>query len=262
MLNEKTIEAIAGLAKVEVTALKEAISSADEKEITLPEGIQAYTPTELKTLVDNEVSEIKPNLQTSAVEVAFKSLGRELGLPETVRDGKTFAKLYSEKVINDAKIEPNKLKDALSEKDELLKRKDEEIKRLNENFETFKFKSQVSNAILNNLGESKILSKEERAVLFNARYDFRKTETGIEFVDRTNNNVVKDNLKNPMPVDILVKEFDKKYLTQGGREGSSGSEGSSGKLTNEQIIKQLEAKGLARGSVEYYNEFNKLLNQK
>lgn len=262
--DEKVIERLAGLAKVEKSVLLEALTSADEKTITIPEGIQSFTSDDLTTYTSNAINEAKPKIQTAAIEVAFKELGRANGFEETVRDASSFVTNFKTKVLADAKLEPNKIEEKyqgqLREKDELLTKKDGEINQLKTGLEEFKLNTSIDSKIANSLGESKLLGKDDRLILFKTKYEVKKTGDITEVIDKSNGQPLKDSLKNPMKIEDVVKEFDKKYLTSDGRGGGGGQEDKP--IDKSEIKKTLLAKGLKEGSVEYYSEYSKLLNQK
>lgn len=262
--DEKVIERLAGLAKVEKSVLLEAINSPEEKTITIPDGIQSFTAEDLTTYTSNAINEAKPKIQTAAVEVAFKELGREHGFEETVRDGKSFVTSFKTKVLADAKLEPNKIEEKyqgqLREKDELLIKKDSEITQLKTGFEEFKLNTSIDSKISGSLGESKLLGKDDRLVLFKTKYEVKKTGDIIEVLDKSTGQPLKDSLKNPMKIEDVVKEFDKKYITEPGRGGGGGGEEKP--VNASEIKKTLLAKGLKEGSAEYFTEYSKMLNQK
>lgn len=262
--DEKVIERLAGLAKIEPKVLSEALNAAEEKTVEIPEGIQSFKADELNTYTSNAINEAKPNIQKAAVEVAFKELGREHGFDETVRDGKAFVNHFKMKVLTDAKLEPNKIEEKyqsqLKEKDDLLKQKDSEIGQLKTGFEDFKLNTSIDSKILSSLGESKLLPKDDRIILFKTKYEVKKTGDITEVFDKSTGQPMKDSLKNPMKIEDVVKEFDKKYITESGRGGGGGQE--STPIPPNKIKETLLAKGLKEGSVEYYTEYNKMLNQK
>ena len=262
--DEKVIERLAGLAKVEKSVLLDALTSADEKTITIPEGIQAFSQDELTTYTSNAINEAKPKIQTAAVEVAFKELGRAHGFEETVRDGNSFVTNFKTKVLTEAKLEPNKIEEKyqaqLKEKDELLQTKIKEVETVKNDFDSYKSMASFDNKVLASLGESKVLSKEERITLFKAKYDTKATGDITEIIDKSTGQVLKDSLKNPMKIEDVVKEFDKKYIIEAGRGGGGGGEETPKNTT--EIKKALIAKGLKEGSAEYFTEYSKMLNQK
>lgn len=262
--DEKVIERLAGLAKIEKSVLVDALTSADEKTISIPDGVQSFKADELTTYTSNAINEAKPNIQKAAVEVAFKELGRENGFEETVRDGKTFVSSFKAKVLADAKLEPNKIEEKyqsqLREKDELIQKHIKDNETLKGEFESYKQVSSFDNSIINSLGESKILDKNERLVLFKSRYDQKKTGDIVEIIDRSTGQPLKDQLKNPMKLVDVVKDFDKKYVSESGRGGGGGGEEKP--INQSEIKKTLLAKGLKEGSAEYFTEYSKLLNQK
>ena len=262
--DEKVIERLAGLAKVEKSVLIDALTSAEEKTIIIPEGIQAFSQDELTTYTSNAINEAKPKIQTAAVEVAFKELGRAHGFEETVRDGNSFVTNFKTKVLTEAKLEPNKIEEKyqaqLKEKDELIKGKETEINQLKTGFEDFKLNTSIDSKILSSLGDSKLLPKDERIILFKNKFEVKRTGDITEVIDKSTGQPIKDNLKNPMKIEDVVKEFDKKYIIEAGRGGGGGGEETPKNTT--EIKKALIAKGLKEGSAEYFTEYSKMLNQK
>ena len=153
--DEKVIERLAGLAKIEKSVLVDALTSTDEKTISIPDGVQSFKADELTTYTSNAINEAKPNIQKAAVEVAFKELGRENGFEETVRDGKTFVSSFKAKVLADAKLEPNKIEEKyqsqLREKDELIQKHIKDNETLKGEYENYKQVSSFDNSIINSI---------------------------------------------------------------------------------------------------------------
>ena len=260
MLKSESIERLAGLAKVDVEAFKNAITSDEEVDLSIPGGVKVFTEDELKQYTSNAIEEVKPAIQTAAQEVAFKEAGRKIGLDKTVRSIDDLLTHYEQKVVEKHKLEPSKYKEQIEEKDRLINEKLNELEQLKSVFEDFKVKSSIKSKVLAHLGESELLTKEERLTLFETKYDIKQNDGKLEVVDKATGIVLKDALKNPLPIDAIVKDFDKKYVsTSGGGTPPPQSGGSGAKLTPAEARKILEGKGFAYGTREYYSEYSKLL---
>lgn len=245
MLSKETLQEIAKRAGVEVEALKTAISSVNEEKLELT-PVHIYTDEELTTLKDNMGKEGYNRGKVAGVEMEFKEIRDELGIEVEGKDFRKLISKYSEKVLADAKMEPNKkitdLTNDLTKLQETLRQTEEEKKR-----EISDLKSKFDKMEVESLVKSKI-TDEDTYLIYRGKYDIRKTETGFEIVDLKTNEVLKDKMQTPVKVEEHLNSFIESR--KGNPAGRGGTDDFSFKTGTESLK--------TRSEVETYCEKNKV----
>lgn len=104
MLKKETIQKIAALLKIKEADLEAAIKDEQEKDLPIDEKLTTMTESELTVLGNNKYNEGKK----AGVEMEIKAVREELGLDFQGKTIKGLLDVYGKKVMDDAKIEPNK----------------------------------------------------------------------------------------------------------------------------------------------------------
>ena len=267
------IDQIAGLAKIDPTKLADAIKHEDEQDVTIPEGVKAFTPAELSTRDTNAVEAARSGIEIAAVEKAVKAEIKTLGLelPDSAKkDFSTVLANHKTKVLDEAKIKPDErvaaLQGKLDAKDALIDAEKTRADGLSGDLASTKFKSRVDMNILSGLSKSETLSRKDKLTLFNSRYKIEPGENGTQkVIDIETSKPMQDDKLNDLPLKDVVETFDAQYAeaSGGGRGGSGGAGGAGGGGDSTADIEQkLEAEGLAKDkdSKAYYSRYNELLN--
>lgn len=227
-LRAEDIKKLAALAKIKPEDLTAAIAAEAETAIEIPADLHTFTDTEITTLKTNEYKSGKEK----GVEMAVKDAKEKLGLDF---QGKTIDGLITaaqKKAIEDAKIEPDKKVQELTDKITNLQNtvRDYETKIAEKENEVTAVK--VSTEVIRHIpafGENApAISQEEVLQLMRANgYEF-KLENG-SVVAHKGGKPVQDKLSNAVPVKDVVDAFlkEKKLITEqapapGGRGGGNG----------------------------------------
>jgi ribosomal protein S28E/S33 len=135
MLSQKTLASIASVLKVPAEALKAAIEAKEETEVKVKlkegdkdvekdadfTGIQTFTADELTTRDNNVKESVKGGYHTAGRELAIKEIKEKVGLDFEGKKIETLVEKFSEKVLKDAKINPDAKVTELQEQIKVLK---------------------------------------------------------------------------------------------------------------------------------------------
>lgn len=136
MLPQATLASIAGILKIDVTALKAAIEHKDEVAIKVkvkdaagketeadfdPAVLQSFTKDELTARDENVKSTVKDGYQNAGRELAIKTIKEKAGLEFEGKDPLKLLEKLSEKISADLKIPADKRVTELQEQLRLLK---------------------------------------------------------------------------------------------------------------------------------------------
>lgn len=237
MLKQEHINALAALAKITPEALTAAIKAETETNITIPEGLTVLAADELKVLKDNEYK----NGKKAGEEMAVDDVKKAMGLEFQGKTVKGLADAVVKKTLEDAKIEPEKQVQELTEKlktvqtnyqqlEQQLQAKDNEVNTVKINGELFK---NIPQGVT--LGGEKIIG-----LMRMDGYDFKLTDKGLVAVK--DGKEVIDHLSNPLPVASVLTQYatENKLLAAapaGGRGAGDGSGRGAGTFTKLSEIK-------------------------
>ena len=233
MVSKEDLQEIAKRAGISVDALSKAISSDIEEKLELPE-VHSYTEQELVTLKDNISKEAYTRGKEAGVEMKFKELRDRHGLEIEGKDMDKLFEKYGEKILAEAKTEPSKKINELTqdlEKLRLTLKQTEEQK----NNELSQYKSRMDKLEIETLVKSLLpekagdLEKEDLFLLYTGKHEIRKTETGFEIVDLKTNEVLKDKSQSPIKIqDDISKFMEGRKIPQNGRGGKDEQNFSTG----------------------------------
>lgn len=250
-MNKKFIETLAGKLKLDAEALAQTIASEEEATLELPEG-DFYAKTDIETLKDNYGKERYEAGKVAEREVTYKNLSREVGL-ETIKDHSEFVKAYQDKILKDAKVEPEKkvaeLSESVSKLQKQLEEKDGEIQNIQNSVKQKETDYKLASSFPD-LPEGLGLTKAEAMSLFKMNMEVK--EDGVY----KNGQLLKDNLERPLSLEQAVSS----YVTEKGwtkpeppkgRGGGAGNQPAKPTITTiEEFESHLKEKGLTTGSAE------------
>lgn len=211
MIKQDQLKVIADVLRVDADSISKAITSQEEVELTIP-AIKSYTDDELAEFKKNVIEAAKPEIWKAASEITIKNIKKDAGLEFEGKDHNILIEKFREKILTDAKIEPDK---KLSEKEQLineLRNKIEEIdgsykKQLTEKEQAIndiKITGVINSHIPDELSDG--WTKSDLAVLFRNSHDVFE-ENGRLYVKK-NGQVVSDN-KTLRPIELsdVVRSF-------------------------------------------------------
>ena len=229
MLNKQSITKIASLLKIKETDLEAALKDEKEVEVTIEATLQTFTEAEVKTLKDNEYNSGK----TKGVEMAVKETKETLGLDFQGKTMEGLIKAAQTKAVADAKVEPTKQVQDLTEKlttvQKSYKELEEKLQQKETEATTAKIKSEVFKYIPSFEGDDAPgLDQDDIFTMMSTKgYEF-KMENGKVIAYKDGRQVL-DKVSNAVEVKEVVNGFmkEKKLITEtktpAGRGGGNGT---------------------------------------
>jgi hypothetical protein len=218
----------------------------------------------LRTKEEDE--QYKVNLRSEAkntgVEIAIKEWRDKLGLDFQGKTMENFTEALKNKVLTDAKIEPeeklkNTLKDMETLKQTIQSVQSEKEKVVNE-FSSFKNNFVVQSELSKVLPQNTIIPQDDILTIVKNKFEFAVNEGKIEV--KQNGEVLKNpTTLDPLPVKDVIDKFfidNPTYLKPvagGSGAGDSGAGGS--KQTLDKFIGEMQEKGIALNSAQFNSEY-------
>lgn len=250
--------------KLEEGTLSNAISSEEEVKIELPQNLIIRTAEEVETRENN----LKKEQKQAGIEIAVKNARNELGLEF---EGKTIENLlnaYAEKKINDAKIDPNKKVEALTQDMEKLranlKAKEDEVNNLTQTMNSFKNQTIIDSEI--NKAFSKVTEGVKTTLPIDDLKDLFVLRNKIELNDgkpviTKDGQPLKDQTTlEPLGIVNIASEFIKSYVTVDDGKGGGDTGGTPSKGSYESFENEMSSSGVRVGSEQFNNEMTKRIN--
>ena len=254
-LKKETLALIAGLTKLKPEDLEAAIKDEKEVDLTIDDKLTAFTEDEITTLKTNEFK----RGSVSAVEIAVKDVKAKQGLDFTGKTIEGLIEAANKKALTDAKIEPAKQVQELTEKitnlqktvtdqEKALADKDTEVTGVKINGELFKHIPAPGE------NDPAIGADEVIQLMKVSGYDF-KLENGA-LIPYKDGKQLHDKLSNARPVKDVIGDFVKERKlrtetpTPEGRGGGDGKPGSKAGTLSE-LRKKFEAEGKSVLGVEF-----------
>ena len=249
MLKKNDIDKLAGMLTIDAEVLAKAITDEKEVDITIPD-LKFFKNEDLELLLDNRGKERYEAGKTAEREMLFKDLSKEAGL-ETIKDKNDFIKAYKGKILEEAKIEPEKkvkeLETSLANLQKQVQEEQTKYVNLESQIKTEKTKFKVQ-SLIPEIPETVGLNKEEATSLFFMNYEVK--DDGVY----KNGTLLKDNLERPLDITQAVTGFlaEKGWNKQpSGRGGGAPGAGGNFKITTmEEFQAHLKEKGIQEGSAE------------
>ncbi|WP_346320775.1 hypothetical protein [Chitinophaga sp. YIM B06452] len=266
MLNEATQKAIAKLLRMDEAAFTTALKDEKEVEVKLPE-LTAFSADELRARDENTKRTGYNEGKTAGEELLIKGQREKLGLTFEGKDPDAFITALKEKILSDAKVEPNK---QLQEKEVMITNLQKNIQTLQGQVSTLEGeKTAISNRskLLAYFPENTktSISPSDILTLAEANGFSFKEENGI-LVPSLNGQVVRDaTTQNPIPAQQWLPNFlkEKNYIVaeepnRGGR-GAGSDKMTTGTATKmSEATKAWEAEGKSANSAEFQAHVLKL----
>ena len=226
MLKKETITKVATLLKIKETDLEAAIKDEKEVDVAIDAKLQTFDDTELQTLKSNSYKEGKK----AGVEMEVDEIKKELSYDFTGKTIKGLIEFNKKKVLEDAKIEPEKKVTELNEKLTTIQKsyKELETKLAEKDTEvaTTKTKSEVFKHIPA-FGEDSGFDQEDvYNKMVREGYEY-KLENGKTVAYKDGKQVL-DKVGNPVEIKDVVNNYvvEKKIVTpEAGPKGRGGGNG-------------------------------------
>lgn len=257
MLKKETLTKIATLLKVKETDLETAIKDEKEVDVEIDSTLGSFTDKELKKLKSNSYNEGKE----AGIEMEVDEIKKSEGLEFTGKSVKSLLEAKAAKVLEDAKIEPNKKVEALEKQvgtlkvsvqdfETKLKEKDSEV-------ETVKLKSEVYKHIPAAGENGPALGQDDVFQLMISNGLTPKLENG-KTVFYKGDQRVNDKLGDPVAANEVIKGFmtEKKLIVEAVIPGGRGG-GDKGGGTKAGKLSELKAQFTTEGKSLLGEEFSK-----
>jgi hypothetical protein len=240
MLSEKSINELAKLTGIDAQVLKDAQGNEAEVDLTIPEGLQVFTPDKFTEFKDSfKANVLKENQATyedakrAGLEMAIKEKKQELGLEFDGKDLDSFTKHYQQHVAKELGKEPDKkINELTADLDTVrgtLKQKETEyqkqIEQLNQRLVQTEDNTLISGFIPDELPAG--LNKQDATMLFMANHKIEH-EDGKRIFYR-NGQKLADEAMNPYDAKHVVNAFinERGWTGEGGKgRGAGGYTGS------------------------------------
>ncbi len=252
----------------ELEVQDEVIAGAIEKKETLKienDKIILFSVDDYNTRIENLKKDEYKKGRKEGVEIEWKETKRKLGIEIEGKNGDEILDAFRQKVLTDAKIEPNK---KITEQDEMIKqlranlaKEESEKNELKKSFSQKEKENTINSMIFTAIPEkaiSETMTRSDVAVLFKGNGYQLDLEEGKEVV-KFNGEVLKHTTTlEPLKLSDVMSDFvTKKGLikSEGGRgAGDDVSKGTPGTL--EAFDEEMKAKNILENSPEYVREMN------
>lgn len=193
-----------------------------DKEETLEVPV-LFTEDEKKTFGENRFGDGKK----AGSEILVKSLKEKHGLEVDGKSVDTLLSAYADKVIADAKIEPDKkVAQLMTEKKTLqdqVTSLSTEKENITKDFSNKLFQVEVRSEILSHIPENTLIPKSDIADLFLGRHRVTKEDNGV--IIYKGSEKLMDKVLNPIPVKDAVLQFAEGYVKKAGMGGGDNGGG-------------------------------------
>lgn len=234
MFAKETLKKIADVLKLEVSDFEAKFKSDKEETLEVP---VLYTEDDKNTFGTNRFNEGKK----AATEIAVKDLKAKFNFDFEDKSMDTFLEKYSEKVIADAKITPDeqvkKLKDEKKQLQDQVGILKSENEKSTKDFNTRLFQVETQTEVFKHIPKNTIIPAEDIALLFMNSHRVAKEDNRV--VIYKGDNVLKDNVLNPLPLKDVIASFSEPYINKNGMGG--GDTGGGGAATKYNTMSELYA---------------------
>jgi len=222
MLNKETEDKLKVLG-FDVSKLTEAIKAEDEQSLDVP---KLFTESQNLDFGKNRFDEGKNAMS----EILAKEVKKQFNIESDTKDINEVVKLYGDNVLKTANVKPDEKYNTLESNFKKLQSDYQSVVDDKENTEK-EYKSKLFNihttSKINSLIPAKTkIPKEDITTLFLNNYSVETDETGRTVVKK-GNEVLKDNVLNPLPLDAVLNTFldERKYIEKSGMNGGDREKG-------------------------------------
>jgi len=266
MLKKEQEQYLADTLGMNIETLKKALTSEEEVEISYKSGtfLDDEGLTSLKSAVKSEgYNEGK----IAGVEIKAKEIKEKYGYDIEGKDLDKIFEHHGSKILESAKIEPNKKVTELSTSLENLQKQYEtdlsEKEKAIQSLQAEKTQIKSNNDLMFNIPEGlKGISNEDFATIAKSKFNFGYDDSGNFIAKDLSGNVIKDKLEKPVPPKDILSNFatEKNWFGSNGRGGGDGAGEPSGFQSMNDVYKHMESSKIDPLSPEGQNlidNFNK-----
>ena len=220
MYPKETLKKIADVLKLDVSVFEANLKSDKEETLEVP---TLFTEEDKNTFGTNRFNEGK----RAATEILVKDLKVKHGLDFEGKSVDTMLEAFKEKSLADAKIEPDKQVSTLKNEKKALQDQvtslTGEKEKLTKEYNDKLFHVETKNQILSFIPDNTIIPKEDLVELFMNRH--RVTQEDNSVVVYKGDQILKDNVLNPIPLKNVVSQFSEGYIKKNGMGGGDDING-------------------------------------
>lgn len=241
----ENLNELAKFVKGGAEVLQKAIESEDNVSLEFIEG-SFVSDSELTTLKESVFKEAKKEGEKVGYDYAMKDIKKDFNLEIEGKDRKIILDAVQNKIISDAKIEPNKKVSELSTSLENLQKqyeidlgsKSNEIETLSNKLRDYKVNGDLTKHMpegLNGISTNDFMTLAKTTASFEYEND--------QLVVKKNGTVLRDKMEKPVSPKDYLTEFatEKKWISSEGRGGSDSTGGNSSAFKNmNEVYKHME----------------------
>lgn len=246
--------------------LTDILASEEEVELKLNDDLVIRTKEEAETLETNIKNENFVKGETTGRELVLKEMKETLKLDfEGRKDPNKFIEAFKVHVLKDAAIEPSAKIDELTKDITSLQTQLTESKN---SFTTLQEQGQIKdqqlsidNMILKELPDKTTITKADMLTIFKSRNEMELTEGKLTF--KKNGETLKDDLKNPLGIESIVKTFSQDFMVKvnGGGDGNDET-GNAQQGSLKAFQEEMKDNNIPAGSMEFNRELQKRVANK
>jgi len=248
--------------------LTDLLTAEEEVEIKLNDDLVVRTKEAQETLETNIKNESFGKGETTGRELVLKEMKATLNLEfEGRKDPSNFINAFKAHVLKEAAIEPSAKIDELTKDVTSLQiqltESQSSFKTLQEQGQIKDQQLSIDTMILDQLpGKEKTgLSKADMLTIFKTRNERELVDGKLVF--KKNGEVLKDDIKNPLGVEAVVKTFSQEFIKKENGGGDGGDEpGNPQQGSLEAFQKEMKENGMNAGSLEFNRELQKRVANK
>jgi len=260
----KNIDELAKFVELEEgKTLTDILASDEEVEIKLNDNLVIRTKEEAETLETNIKNDSFGKGETTGRELVLKEMKETLGLDfEGRKDPNKFIDAFKSHVLKDAEKEPNEkieelTKDITSLQTKLVASQDA-FKSLEIQNKKESQQSNIDEMIMDALPENAIISKKNMLTIFKSGQEMELDDKKLVF--RKNGEILKDDLKNPLGIESVVKTFSEPFIAKTNGGGDGGDEPGNAKAGSFEAFEQeMKDNNVNAGSLKFNQEITHIL---
>ena len=241
--------------------LSKAIESTDSVNVELPE-LEVFKKDEYNARIEN----LKGTFQKQGQDFFLKDAKEKLGLEFEGKTLDKFAEAFQNKILKDAKIEPElKVKELSTDLEKLranLAEKDSMIANIENSYKQKEQKRFIKDTLLSKINIETSIPKEDVLTILQSKYEIDIENDSLIF--KQNGEVLKnDKTLNPLGIDDVFNSFLPTYAKEPtGGKGGSDKAGNHKAGSLDAFIAEMQKQGITMSSTEFNLEMSKRISNK
>lgn len=246
MLKEITLQELAKRSGCSLAELKRAISIETEETLSFDDEGEFITHIELDAIKERAGKDSYKEGKKAGEEMFIKDIKNDEGLEFEGKTKDSLLKALKDKIQKESGHEPEKrITELEADKKKLqlsLTEKEAELAKVSEDFNSKLSNIEIESVIKGHLPEKTAngLSREDLYILYRAKKQISKTDSGIVLIDPVTKEVVKDKKLNPISIADDLKTFMSQFGESGDSGRGEGDKNTRGKTNIERLTKRSE----------------------